>query len=134
MLPLLRWYASGIDVMDVFDRNTKRLQRNRAAIASDAHIYDYLKDEVASRMVDRVCDVARFFPAALDVGCGRGHIAKEMNSDIVGTLYQCDMAENMVSVSSECPDKEVITHRLFANEDSLPFEPNTFNLVISSLR
>ena len=38
----------------------------------------------------------RFFPAALDVGCGRGHIAKEMNSDIVGTLYQCDMAENMV--------------------------------------
>jgi hypothetical protein len=96
MLPLLRWYASGIDVMDVFDRNTKRLQRNRAAIASDAHIYDYLKDEVASRMVDRVCDVARFFPAALDVGCGRGHIAKEMNSDIVGTLYQCDMAENMV--------------------------------------
>ena len=56
MLPLLRWYASGIDVMDVFDRNTKRLQRNRAAIASDAHIYDYLKDEVwYGRMYD--CDI-----------------------------------------------------------------------------
>ena len=33
---------------------------------------------------------------ALDVGCGRGHVAKQMNSDILGTLYQCDMAENMV--------------------------------------
>lgn len=33
---------------------------------------------------------------ALDLGCGRGHIAKQMNSDIVGTLYQCDVAEHMV--------------------------------------
>ena len=33
---------------------------------------------------------------ALDLGCGRGHIAKHMNSDIVGTLYQCDVAEHMV--------------------------------------
>ena len=33
---------------------------------------------------------------ALDLGCGRGHIAKQMNSDIVGTLYQCDFAEHMV--------------------------------------
>ena len=41
-------------------------------------------------------NVRRFFPVALDVGCGRGHVAKQMNSDILGTLYQCDMAENMV--------------------------------------
>ena len=45
-LPLKRGYASGIDVMNVFDRNAKRSQRNRAAIAEDAHVYDYLKDEV----------------------------------------------------------------------------------------
>ena len=38
---------------------------------------------------------------ALDLGCGRGHIAKQMNSDIVGTLYQCDFAEHMV-VSDVC--------------------------------
>lgn len=44
-------------------------------------------------MVDRVADVARFFPQALDVGCGRGHFAKAVSGDLVGSLYQCDMAE-----------------------------------------
>lgn len=32
-------------VMYVFDRNAKRLQRERAAQASDANLYDYIKDE-----------------------------------------------------------------------------------------
>ncbi len=35
--------------MNVFDRNAKRLQRNRTAQLLDYHVYDYLKDEV------RVC-------------------------------------------------------------------------------
>ena len=35
----------------------------------------------------------RQFPSALDVGCGRGHIARHMDSDIIKTLVQCDYAE-----------------------------------------
>ena len=45
--------------VNVFDRNAKRLQRNRAASGENPEVYDYLKDEVASQLVDRVCDVAR---------------------------------------------------------------------------
>lgn len=44
--------------------------------------------------MDRVADVARFFPNALDVGCGRGHVARAMSADLVGSLYQCDMSEH----------------------------------------
>ncbi len=33
-------------VMNVFDRQAKRMQKNRAAVASDAEVYDYIKDEV----------------------------------------------------------------------------------------
>lgn len=88
------------------------LQKNRAAMLPDAHTYDYLKDkvreggweglmagsglgaeQVAEMLVDRVADVARYFPDALDVGCGRGHVAKAISGDIVGSLCQCDMAE-----------------------------------------
>lgn len=43
--------------------------------------------------MDRVADVTRYFSAALDVGCGRGHVAKVMSGDLIGSLYQCDMAE-----------------------------------------
>lgn len=33
--------------LNVFDRKTKRKQRNRAAMAPDADTYDYLKDRVS---------------------------------------------------------------------------------------
>ena len=35
----------------------------------------------------------RTFPLALDLGCGRGHIAKHMNKDLIHRLIQCDYAE-----------------------------------------
>ena len=41
-----RWYAAGPGGMNVFDRQTKRLQKNRAAMAPDAATYDYIRDEV----------------------------------------------------------------------------------------
>ena len=50
--------------------------------------------QVASQIVDRVCDVTRYFPLALDMGCGRSHIATATTSDVTGCLVQCDMAEN----------------------------------------
>ena len=42
--------ASSFSVTNVFDRNAKRLQRNRAALAPSPHLYDYLKDEVGKRI------------------------------------------------------------------------------------
>ena len=47
-------------------------------------------------VVDRVADISRFFPQALDIGCGRAHIAKAVTSDLIETLYQCDMAERVL--------------------------------------
>ena len=79
--------------MYVFDRKAKKLQRNRAASSPNAATYDYLRDEVAASVVERVCDIARHFPAAVDVGCGRGHVAKLMSADLIDSLCQCDMAE-----------------------------------------
>ncbi len=45
-------------------------------------------------------DVSRYFSTALDVGCGRGHIAKATSSELIGSLYQCDMADQ--SLVSAC--------------------------------
>ena len=52
--------------------------------------------KVASHIVDRVSDISRHFSLALDVGCGRGHIANLMSDDLIGALYQLDMAEKTV--------------------------------------
>ena len=39
------------NVMNVFDRKAKRLQRNRAALREDIAVYDYLKDEVSGTLL-----------------------------------------------------------------------------------
>lgn len=56
------------NIMHVFDRNTKSLQRTRAALAKDVNLYDYLKDEIGYRLADRVFDIKRKFKLAADVG------------------------------------------------------------------
>ena len=58
--------------------------------------------QVAETVVDRVADISRYFPQALDVGCGHGHIAKAITEDLVGALFQCDMAEHAVVCLSVC--------------------------------
>lgn len=40
-------YSTPSGAANVFDRRSKQHQRNRAAIASDADMYDYLKDKVS---------------------------------------------------------------------------------------
>lgn len=56
------------NLLNVFDRNTKSLQRQRAAIADDVNLYDYLKDEIGYRLADRVFDIKRKFKTAADIG------------------------------------------------------------------
>lgn len=60
--------------MNVFDRSVVRLHRDNAASHPDAADYDYLKDEIASVLVDRLDDISRKFESALEIGCGSGHI------------------------------------------------------------
>lgn len=85
-------------VMNVFDRQAKRLQRNRTALTEDYQVFNYLKDEVfhydailcmiviwlmfliqvGFRLSDRVLDINRKFKMALDLGCGYGHASKHI--------------------------------------------------------
>ena len=60
--------------MTVFDRDLKRAQRDRAATFAGAERFDYLRAEVAARVVDRLDDIGRDFESALDLGCGPGDV------------------------------------------------------------
>lgn len=54
--------------VNIFDRYTKSLQRERAAAASDVNLYDYLKDEMGYRLADRIFDIKRKFKLAANIG------------------------------------------------------------------
>ncbi|XP_041068155.1 arginine-hydroxylase NDUFAF5, mitochondrial isoform X2 [Carcharodon carcharias] len=124
------WSSRAESAMNVFDRKMKRRQKNWASSIPGSGKYDYLKEEVGSRIVDRVFDVARTFPVALDVGCGKGYIVENLNKDIVQKLFQVDIAENVLKHPIET---EIPTYRILADEEFLPFKENTFDLILSSL-
>ncbi|XP_071489850.1 uncharacterized protein [Diadema antillarum] len=121
----------GETVMNVFDRKAKRKQRDRAAMAEDVEVYDYLKDEIGYRLVDRVRDVTRKFQVAVDLGCGRGLLANHLTDDEVGTLYQCEMSEKMLE-QAPSPDG-VKTYKVLCDEEFLPFEEESIDLIVSNM-
>eukprot|EP00903_Cladosiphon_okamuranus_P019407 g17843.t1 len=87
----------------VFDRTAKRRHRDRAAAADWEGEFDYLREHIASTLVDRIEDISREFPRALDVGAHAGHIYRAIceKPGLNGTggvggvehLTQCDISE-----------------------------------------
>ncbi|XP_011818926.1 PREDICTED: NADH dehydrogenase [ubiquinone] 1 alpha subcomplex assembly factor 5 [Colobus angolensis palliatus] len=71
--------STSLRALNIFDRDLKRKQKNWAARQPEPTKFDYLKEEVGSRIADRVYDIPRAFPLALDLGCGRGYIAQYLN-------------------------------------------------------
>ncbi|XP_036237008.1 arginine-hydroxylase NDUFAF5, mitochondrial isoform X2 [Molothrus ater] len=116
--------------LNPFDRRLKRKQKNWAALQAEPAKCDYLREEVGGRIADRVFDITRTFPLALDVGSGRGYIAQHLTKETVEKLIQVDIAENALKNAIE---SEIPTVRVVADEEFLPFKEDTFDLVVSSL-
>lgn len=125
-------YALPTDsVMYIFDRNTKLLQRERAAQSVDVKLYDYIKDEVGYRLADRIFDIKRNFKKALDLGCGRGYVSKHILAECVEELILADMSTSFVHQAEITEGVKV--SRIAIDEENFSVEPNSLDLVISSL-
>ncbi|KAF9957390.1 hypothetical protein BGZ65_002096 [Modicella reniformis] len=114
----------------VFDRETKRQQKERAAsnVESSRQV-DYIKDEVAFRVIDRLLDIKREFNEVVELGSGCGHIAKHVDTDMMKKLIMCDMSETMLNRDKDVEYEE----RHVVDEEHLPFEENSLECVVSSL-
>lgn len=110
----------------VFDRRLLRMHRDRAA--STVHGHDFLFREVAERLTERLDDVKRRFPLALDLGCHAGHVKRALQQRRnVGALVQCDLSPGMAALAG------IGAPAVAADEEALPFADSSFDLVVSSL-
>ncbi|KAL8283706.1 hypothetical protein RQP46_005501 [Phenoliferia psychrophenolica] len=117
----------------VFDREVKRLQRNRVASDKErSRLTDYVKEEVAANMVDRLLDIKRRFPTVLDIGSGPGFISKHLDPEITQKLIMTDSAETMLYRDADL-ESEVPIERIVCDEEDLPFEENSQDAIMSCL-
>jgi len=109
--------------LTVFDRRALRQHRARAA-GRDG--FDFLFTEAAERLVDRLDDVSRRFPIALDLGCRDGILARCLaGSDKIGRLILADLAPEFLARATG--------PRVAADPEALPFAPGSLDLVVSAL-
>lgn len=118
--------------MNVFDRRTKFFQKQRAAIAEDSTIYEYIKDEVGYRLSDRLFDIKRQFNLVVDLGCGYGHVSKHISIDNVKELIMCDVCQDILD-KAQNPEPEVKVSKIIVDEEKLPFENGSIDLLLSCL-
>ncbi|KAK9472411.1 S-adenosyl-L-methionine-dependent methyltransferase [Dipodascopsis tothii] len=75
-------YEPNANFMQVFNRGVKRIQRDRAAVdVETSREVDYLRDEIADRLVDRLLLISRQHDVLLDFGSGAGALERAMMSD-----------------------------------------------------
>ena len=111
----------------VFDRRLLRRRRDRAAAGFGD--FDFLWREVAERLADRLDDIRRDFPLALDLGCHDGRLAQVMaGRGGVEELVQCDLSAGFAGLASGRGG-----NALAADEELLPFRQGAFDLVLSCL-
>lgn len=111
------------DEHSIFDRNVWRKRRARAAAMFPT--VNFLKVEAAERLVDRLDDIRRDFPLALDLGAHGGELAQSLAGRAgIETLIHADIAAAMLPGHGA---------RVVCDEEWLPFGPGTFDAAFSVL-
>lgn len=112
------------DSMNVFDRTLVRARRERAA--KEFKRYSFLFEEVSDRLADRLLDVKRTFPVALDLGARNGAFGRLVGSaGGIETLFQADLSPTLIGHTSGLA--------IAADEEWLPFAEQSLDLVVSNL-
>ena len=111
----------------IFDRVLHLQRLDRAAATLPAA--DFLRRRAATDLVDRLEAINRRFPRAADLGARDGTFARALADSPaakkIDLLVQTDLSSAMAS--------RALGVRIVADEERLPFAPESLNLIVSSL-
>ena len=113
------------DIIRPFDRVSVRRHRDRAAPNLARH--DFLLREIGERLGERIGDIRRDFPRVLDLGAHDGAMADYLGPAGRDLIVQCDLSPAMTAANQRG------NLRVVADEEWLPFAPESFDLAVSNL-
>jgi SAM-dependent methyltransferase len=120
------------DSARLFDRRAVRKNRDRAAKLWDADRNgEFLFEEVADRLLERLGDVRREFPVAVDLSARRGQLTRRLLAQTgLAHAYQFDLSENF---ARDARQANRFVPAAVADNECLPLADESVDLVISCL-
>ena len=112
------------DTPNIFNRELVRRHRDRVALEFTAH--DFLIREVGERLSDRLLDMARSFPLALDLGARTGGFGPVPGGP--GGIQQVISSDLSYQMLRQASSPAVV-----ADAEFLPFAKGAFDLIFSNL-
>jgi NADH dehydrogenase [ubiquinone] 1 alpha subcomplex assembly factor 5 len=94
--------------------------RRRARAAANFASFDFLQSRARDEILERLGNINRRFPLALDLG------AAELRHEKISTTISADLAPRMLASSGD--------PRLVLDEEFLPFAPASFDLITAVLQ
>lgn len=123
----------------IFDLRTKGLQKARAALSPHASTYDYLRDEIATLVVDRLRDISRPLPNALDLFCGSGaHLLRAnlaaSNPASITTLTHTDLHPAILARAATFSHPSIAAPQFALPHEQapIPLPPASLDAVLSA--
>jgi len=107
----------------IFDRAALRKNRDRASRNFADH--NFLVQEVAARLHDKYLDITRDFQHIVDLGCHGGEMARLLKDKFV---ISQDLSHGFLQKAAQSSGA-----RVQADEEQLPYRPQSLDLVISNL-
>lgn len=158
----MRGYAAAVphpnDPYQVFDRSAKQRQKARAAVRSShgplfesgsdgvvgstapSRATDYIKDQVAANMAERLVDIARPHPVVVELGAGAGHLRRflDFRRSKTEKLIMCDANAELLHRDTELDthsayegvqiQRQVVDEELLART----FDENSVDVIVAS--
>ncbi|EPT00792.1 hypothetical protein FOMPIDRAFT_1162498 [Fomitopsis schrenkii] len=121
----------------VFDRYAKRLQKDRSVKqdgGTRSRTVDYVREEVADRMIERLLDIKRKFNTILDLGSGPGHFSKLLEPETTKKVVMLDSSRELLHRDPDT-EFEVEVERIHADEENIlgVVERNSQEAIVSCL-
>lgn len=113
----MRAQALAVQPSEIFDRNLRRLRRDRSA-PHFAH-YSFVRDAIVEGLLDRLDLVKRDFMRALDLGTADGSLARALRA-------------RGIEVIAADAGARFAAEGVQSDEDRLPFAPESFDLIVSA--